>query len=176
MSAHDHSDENHVHVSPVWLNILVLAALLGLTYATVETAKMDLGMFDTPVALVIAFTKTFLVILFFMHVKWASQHVFVLAFSAFFFLIFLFGFSFSDYLTRHPEKPWAGYTYPGAGYRTGRITRFPVLGPKDAHHGDHGAHGDAHDSHKKADGHAKDHADHGKDSHEPKKADDHGHH
>ena len=173
----DH-DENHVHVSPIWLNVLVLLMLLGLTWATVETAKLDLGMYDTPVALLIAFTKTFLVILFFMHVKWSSQHVVVLAFSSFFFLIFLFGFSFSDYITRHPEKPWAGSTWPGAGYRTGLTTKFPVFGhQKDAHHG--AEHGKAHGG----DDHGKD-ADHGKahgaDEHghkeSPKKADDHGHH
>jgi cytochrome c oxidase subunit 4 len=50
----------------------VFAALLVFTAITVWVAGVDLGPLNTPVALGIAVTKGTLVILFFMHVKYAA--------------------------------------------------------------------------------------------------------
>lgn len=123
--AHSGHTDQGVHVSSVKFNAIILAALLVLTGLTYLTATLDLGLFDTPVALLIAFTKTLLVVLFFMHVRWASGLTQILAATGFAFLILLFGFTFADVLTRTRELPWSEYTWPGAAHRTGLIGDQP---------------------------------------------------
>ena len=64
-------------------------------------AFIDLGPFNTVVALVIASVKALLVILFFMHVKYTSEKLTkVVVVSAIFWLIILLALSLADYTTR----------------------------------------------------------------------------
>jgi cytochrome c oxidase subunit IV len=79
----------------VWL------ALLVLTGATAGIAFVDLGAFNTVVALVIATLKALLVVLIFMHVKYASERLTkVVLISAVFWLLILLALSLADYTTR----------------------------------------------------------------------------
>jgi cytochrome c oxidase subunit 4 len=79
----------------VWLALLVLTAV------TTSIAFVDLGPLNTVVALVIATCKALLVVLIFMHVKYASDKlVKVVVISAVFFLLLLLGLSLADYSTR----------------------------------------------------------------------------
>lgn len=156
-AAHDGAAHD-VHVSTVQFNATILGALLFLTGLTYWTATLDLGFLDTPVALLIAFGKTSLVILYFMHVRWGSGYVKILAASGFVFLLFLFGFTFSDIVTRTSEQPWSEYTWPGAAHRSGLLPDAPPK-PAGVEHGTPGIeHGDGHeDSHGAAEkGHADD--------------------
>lgn len=75
--------------------------LLILTAVTVWAAFINLGPLNPVVALVIATIKAFLVVLFFMHVKYTSERMtkLVLA-SGIFFLLLLLGLSMADYATR----------------------------------------------------------------------------
>ena len=75
--------------------------LLVLTAVTVWAAFINLGPLNPVVALVIATIKAFLVVLFFMHVKYTSERMtkLVLA-SGIFFLLLLLGLSMADYATR----------------------------------------------------------------------------
>jgi cytochrome c oxidase subunit 4 len=76
------------------------ALLLG-TWLTYEAAKIDLGLFNSAVALIIATTKALLVALFFMHLKGASEKLLKLVVaSTIFFLILLLALSMFDYATR----------------------------------------------------------------------------
>ena len=76
-------------------------SLLVLTGVTAGVAFIDLGPFNTIVALVIATVKALLVVLIFMHVKYASDKlVKVVVISAVFFLLLLLGLSLADYTTR----------------------------------------------------------------------------
>jgi cytochrome c oxidase subunit 4 len=70
--------EHRVSVG-TYIGIFVL--LLVLTGMTVLAAGLDLGPFNTAVALLIATTKATLVVLFFMHVKYSSRltQLFVIA-------------------------------------------------------------------------------------------------
>ena len=68
---------------------------------TVAVAKMDLGYFNTPIAMVIALAKAALIVLFFMHVRNAPPLVRIFAAGGFLWLGILFVFTFSDVLTRH---------------------------------------------------------------------------
>lgn len=77
------------------------AALLILTATTVGAAFVNLGPFNPVVALLIATTKATLVVLFFMHVKGASEKLTgAIVVSGFFFLAILLSLSLADYLTR----------------------------------------------------------------------------
>ena len=79
----------------IWLALLVLTGLTaGVTF-------VNLGPFNTVVALVIATLKTLLVVLIFMHVKYASDRLTkVVLVSALFWLLLLLGLSLADYTTR----------------------------------------------------------------------------
>jgi cytochrome c oxidase subunit 4 len=89
------------HVVPLKTNVTVWLALLVLTGVTTGVAFIDLGPLNTIVALVIATCKALLVVLIFMHVKYASDKlVKVVVISAIFFLMLLLGLSLADYSTR----------------------------------------------------------------------------
>jgi cytochrome c oxidase subunit IV len=88
------------HIVPLRVYFLVFATLLVLTGLTVWVAFVDLGAWGTPVALTIASTKAFLVILFFMHVRYGSHLVWVFATSGFAWLVILLAFTLSDYYSR----------------------------------------------------------------------------
>ena len=83
------------------INIAVWLVLLVLTGVTAGVAFIDLGPFNTVVALVIATVKALLVVLIFMHVKYASDRLTkVVLISALFWLFLLLGLSLADYATR----------------------------------------------------------------------------
>ena len=89
------------HVVSLKANVAVWVALLILTGVTTGIAFVDLGPLNTIVALVIATCKALLVVLIFMHVKYASEKlVKVVVISALFFLMLLLGLSLADYTTR----------------------------------------------------------------------------
>jgi cytochrome c oxidase subunit 4 len=89
------------HVVALKTNVAVWLVLLILTGVTTTIAFVDLGSLNTVVALVIATCKALLVVLIFMHVKYASDKlVKVVVLSAVFFLLLLLGLSLADYSTR----------------------------------------------------------------------------
>jgi len=76
-------------------------ALLCLTVITAAVSFVDLGPLNTVVALVIATVKALLVVLFFMHVKYASEKLTkIVIVSAIFWLFLLLALSMADYATR----------------------------------------------------------------------------
>ena len=89
------------HVVALKTNVAVWLVLLVLTGITTSIAFVDLGSLNTVVALVIATCKALMVVLIFMHVKYASDKlVKVVVLSAVFFLLLLLGLSLADYSTR----------------------------------------------------------------------------
>ena len=89
------------HIVTFKTNVAVWLALLALTGVTTGVAFIDLGPLNSVVALVIATCKALLVVLIFMHVKYASDKlVKVVVISALFFLMLLLGLSLADYSTR----------------------------------------------------------------------------
>jgi len=81
--------------------IIIGATLIGLTLVTYGVALINLGPFNPVVALVIATLKATLVVLFFMHVKGASEKLTAaVVVSGFFFLLILLALSLADYTTR----------------------------------------------------------------------------
>jgi cytochrome c oxidase subunit IV len=79
----------------------ILLALLALTAITVFAAFVNLHAWNPVVALTIASVKAILVVLFFMHVKGASEKMTkVIIFFGVFFLFLLLTLTMADYGTR----------------------------------------------------------------------------
>jgi cytochrome c oxidase subunit 4 len=78
----------------------VFAALIVGTALTVAVAFVDLGALNNVLMLGIACTKALLVILFFMHVRWATRLTWLVVASGFFWLLIMFGITMTDYLSR----------------------------------------------------------------------------
>jgi len=89
----------HIMSSKLYYTIWI--ALLCLTVVTAAVSFVDLGRFNTVIALVIATIKALLVVLFFMHVKYTSEKLTkVVIVSAIFWLFLLLALSMADYTTR----------------------------------------------------------------------------
>ena len=99
MAAHEH--EHSEHEQSIGFYVVILLALLILTGLTVAAAFVNLHAWNPVVALAIASIKAVLVVLFFMHVKGASEKMTkVVIFSGIFFLLLLLGLTMADYGTR----------------------------------------------------------------------------
>jgi cytochrome c oxidase subunit 4 len=101
-----HSDH---HIVPVSVYLMVFVALMFGTALTTGVAFIDLGPFNTVVALIIAFIKMSLVILFFMHVKYQPGLTRIAIICAFFWLGIMMTLTLSDELSRGWEMnpaPW----------------------------------------------------------------------
>jgi cytochrome c oxidase subunit IV len=105
----DHST-HAVHIVPVRTYVFVFLALMAGTALTTAAAYVDLGRWNTVVALAIATTKMLLVVLFFMHVKYASGLTRIAIIAAFFWLGIMVTLTLSDILTRPWEINPAGWT------------------------------------------------------------------
>jgi cytochrome c oxidase subunit 4 len=88
------------HVTSKRIYYAIFAALLVLTYVTIAVARIDLGPFNTIVALTIAVTKAVLVVLFFMHVRYSTRLTKLVVVAGFVWLAILIGLTMSDILTR----------------------------------------------------------------------------
>lgn len=91
----------HHHNSPtIGVYLSVFVALLFFTGLTVWVAFLDLGPFNNIVALGIACFKALIVILYFMHVRYSSKLIWLVAGAGFLFLLILFAFTMADLMTR----------------------------------------------------------------------------
>jgi cytochrome c oxidase subunit IV len=79
--------------------ILVVGTIITYAVATVDLDWIFPGA-NTLVALLIAFTKMTFVILYFMHVRWQSNLIWLSAVAGFFWMAIMFAYTMQDYLTR----------------------------------------------------------------------------
>ncbi|HEU5123082.1 MAG TPA: cytochrome C oxidase subunit IV family protein [Verrucomicrobiae bacterium] len=79
----------------IWLALLILLLLTWLV------AQVNLGPFNTVVALAIAIAKMFLVLLFFMHVRSSRRITWIFVIAGFIWLAIMIDLTLSDYLTRY---------------------------------------------------------------------------
>ena len=99
-----------LRVVPQKTYLLVFLSLIGLTILTTGVAFIDLGPLNTVAALVIAFTKMLLVVLFFMHVKQSGGIIRIVLLASFFWLALLIGLTTADYRSRSwtpSPGPWS---------------------------------------------------------------------
>jgi len=93
------SEEKH-HIVPYRVYIIVLLALLALTFSSIEITSIELGAYTVVGALLFACIKTFLVLIYFMHLKYDKKYIaamVVFVFTLFFVVIII---TFLDYLYR----------------------------------------------------------------------------
>jgi cytochrome c oxidase subunit 4 len=88
------------HVVPRRVYYAVFVALLVLTAITTAVAFVDLGPWNTVVALGIAFLKATLVALFFMHVKYSPRLTQIVVAGGLFWLVILIALTLSDFVSR----------------------------------------------------------------------------
>jgi len=103
MSEHAGHDSDTPHVVPITTYVLVFLALMLGTALTTWVAYIDLGRWNTVAALTIAVIKMTLVVLFFMHVKYATGLTRIVILAGFFWLGIMITLSCSDELTRRWE-------------------------------------------------------------------------
>lgn len=94
----DHSE----HIVPASLYWLIWAILIAATFLTAWIATIDLGPFNTVVALFIATCKASIVVLIFMGVKYTHEKMTKpLLIGAIFWLLLLLVLSLTDYASRY---------------------------------------------------------------------------
>ena len=111
VSSHRLGEESPPHVVPARVYVVTWAALLVLTALTTGIAYIDLGVYNTVVALAIAGIKMMLVVLFFMHVKYISGMPRVVMIAALFWLGIMMAFTVADEITRN----WTPFAHPWTG-------------------------------------------------------------
>ena len=88
------------HITSLRTYLIIFFALLILTAVTVGVAYVDLGVWSDYIAVAIALFKASLVVLFSMHVRYSRPMTKITVVSSLFWLLLLFGFTLSDYITR----------------------------------------------------------------------------
>lgn len=98
------------HIAPLKLYAFVFITLLILTGVTWQIAYIDLGRWNTVVALVIAVGKASLVGAFFMHLRWSASTVRLVLFAAAFWLAIMITLTIGDFFSRGTIQPWQAST------------------------------------------------------------------
>ena len=80
-----------------WSTCLCLMLLLGLTWGL---SYVNFGFFNLVIALCISFTKTILIVLFFMHIKGSSRLLQLAAGTGLFWLLLMLVLTLADYHSR----------------------------------------------------------------------------
>ncbi len=89
------------HIAPLKIYFFVFVALMVLTLLTWRISYIDLGQWNTVVALLIAVCKASLVAAFFMHLRWSASVMRLVLFAAVFWLSILISLTIGDIFSRH---------------------------------------------------------------------------
>jgi cytochrome c oxidase subunit 4 len=101
------------HVVSVKNYVLIFLALLALTALTTGVAFIDLGPYNTMVALAIAGCKMMLVVLFFMHILYSRNLTKIVAAAGLLWLMILLTLTMSDFATRNWTPEPSGWNAGG---------------------------------------------------------------
>ncbi len=85
---------------PTQFYIKICAALLALLALTWGLAYIDLGSWNLGIAMGVSIVKAVLIMLFFMHVRYSSRLIQLVACAGFFWLLILLSLAMSDYRSR----------------------------------------------------------------------------
>ena len=100
MANHTEQIDHVGHIIPAKLYVLIWAILMAGTAITVFAARLELGVFNIVLALLIATVKGTLVVLFFMHLRYSTKLTMVTVIASIFWLFILFSLTMTDYITR----------------------------------------------------------------------------
>jgi cytochrome c oxidase subunit 4 len=93
------SDEKN-HIVPYRVYAFVLAALVVLTLLSIAITGYDLGKYTVAGALIFAVVKSFLVLTYFMHLKYDKPYIKIMVGFVFAILVVTIVVTFLDYLYR----------------------------------------------------------------------------
>lgn len=93
------SEEKH-HVVPYRIYIFVLLALVALTFSSIEITRIELGAYTVAGALIFACIKTYLVLTYFMHLKYDKKYIVAMVLFVFTLFLVVIVITFLDYLYR----------------------------------------------------------------------------
>lgn len=93
------SDEKH-HIVPYRVYIFVLLALLVLTFASIGITSIELKEYTVAAALLFATVKTYLVLIYFMHLKYDKTYIKIMVGFVFAIFVVVIVITFLDYLYR----------------------------------------------------------------------------
>jgi cytochrome c oxidase subunit 4 len=93
------SEEKH-HVVPYRVYIFVLLALVVLTFSSIEITRIELGAYTVAGALIFACIKTYLVLTYFMHLKYDKKYIVAMVVFVFTLFLVVIVITFLDYLYR----------------------------------------------------------------------------
>jgi cytochrome c oxidase subunit IV len=91
------SNESQTHIVKYRTYFFVLLTLLVLTFTTVAVTRFNLGHFAIGAALIIAMTKSSLVLWHFMHLKYESRVIITMISFVLFLFLLIMMFLFFDY-------------------------------------------------------------------------------
>ncbi|QIA09696.1 cytochrome C oxidase subunit IV family protein [Draconibacterium halophilum] len=94
------SEDKHHHIVPYRLYVIVLVALLALTFASIGITSIELGEFTVAAALLFAVVKSALVLTFFMHLKYDKPYIKLMVALVFAIFLIVIVMTFLDYLYR----------------------------------------------------------------------------
>lgn len=92
--------EEKQHISSYRSHIFVLAALLVLTAASVAVTSLEMGRFNTLVAMIIAGSKAAIVLIWFMHLKFDNKLYAIFTTLVFVIFLLVLYVTFFDYSYR----------------------------------------------------------------------------
>ena len=92
--------EEHTHITDYKTLALVLLSLLLLTFITIEVTSFDLATWNVALALIIACVKVFIVLTFFMHLKYENLLLKMLVGGVFLLFFIVVIITFLDYANR----------------------------------------------------------------------------
>ena len=93
------SGEKH-HIVPYRLYFVVLSALLALTFASVWITSIELRGYTVAAALLFAIVKSYLVLNYFMHLKYDKPYIKIMVGFVFAIFLVMIVITFLDYLYR----------------------------------------------------------------------------
>jgi cytochrome c oxidase subunit 4 len=93
------SEEKH-HIVPYRVYVIVLLALLALTFASIGITSIELGEYTVAGALIFACIKSFLVLTYFMHLKYDEKYIIAMVAFVFSIFVVVLVITFLDYLYR----------------------------------------------------------------------------
>jgi len=93
------SEEKH-HVVPYRVYVIILLALIALTFSSIEITRIELGAYTVAGALIFASIKSYLVLTYFMHLKYDKKYIVAMVVSVFALFLVVIIITFLDYLFR----------------------------------------------------------------------------
>ncbi|MBK6284023.1 MAG: cytochrome C oxidase subunit IV family protein [Draconibacterium sp.] len=93
------SEEKH-HVVPYRVYVIILLALIALTFSSIEITRIELGAYTVAGALIFASIKSYLVLTYFMHLKYDKKYIVAMVVFVFALFLVVIIITFLDYLYR----------------------------------------------------------------------------